>query len=149
MEVHLDGDEICYVFEDTKSDTSENSSNDIDDVIDSLSSDVHPVMLVMHVKCQHNIQHTDISLESVIEKSSNLDIAKFGVKNEISKFNSSCNSQQDFLLEMSNDDLDITVCSPSMTSSPKLVKVLLFCLFSMKLNFEIKFTFTSCRLYFS
>ena len=149
MEVHLDGDEICYVFEDTKSDTSENSSDDIDDVIDSLSCDVHPVVLVMHVKCQHDVQHTDISLESVIDKSSNLDIAKFGVKNEISKFNSSCNSQQDLLLEMSNDDLDITVCSPSMTSSPKLVKVLLFCLFSMKLNFEIKFTCTSCRLYFS
>ena len=53
-------------------------------IIDSLSCDVHPVMLVMHVKCQHSVQHTDISLESVIDKSSDLDIAKFGVKNEIS-----------------------------------------------------------------
>ena len=127
MEMHLEEDDICYVFEDTKSNTSENSSDDIDDVIDSLSCDVHPVMLVMHVKCQHDVQHTDISLESVIDKSSNVDKAKFGLKKEISKFNSSCNSQQDSLLEMSNDDLDITVCSPSMMSSPKLVKVLLFC----------------------
>ena len=95
-------------------------------------------MLVVHVKCQHNVQHTDISLESVIDKSSNLDIAKFGVKNEMSKFNSSCNSQHNLLLEMSNDDLDITVCSPSMTSSPKLVKVLLFCLFSMKVENRIE-----------
>ena len=80
MEVHLDGDKICYVFKDTKSDTSENSSDDIDVVIDSLSCDVHRVVLVTHVKCQHDVQHTDISLESVIDKSSNLDIAKFGVK---------------------------------------------------------------------
>ena len=123
MEVCLDGDEICYVFEETKSDTSENSSGDIDDVIDSLSSDVHPVMLVMHVICQHNVQHTDISLESVIEKSSNSDTAKSGPKTEIPKFNYSCNIQQDLLLQMSNDELDIKVCSPSMTSRPKLLKV--------------------------
>ena len=68
MEVHLEGDDICYVFKDTKSDTSENSSDELDDVIDSLTCDVHPLMLVTHVKCQHNVQHTDISLESVTEK---------------------------------------------------------------------------------
>ena len=66
MEVSLEGDDVCYVFTDTKSDTSENSSNELDDVIDSLTCDVHPVMLVMHVKCQHDVQHTDISSESMI-----------------------------------------------------------------------------------
>ena len=127
MEVPLEGDEVCYVFENTKSDTLENTSDDIDDVIDPLSCEVHPVMLVTHVNCHHNVKHTDISLETVIDKSNDLDIATFGLKKQISKFNFSCNTQEDLLLQMSNDELDITVCSPSMTSSPKLVKVLPFC----------------------
>ena len=126
MEIPLEGDNVCYVCKDSTSDTSTSSTDDINDVIECPHYDVHPVMLVTHVNCHHNEQHTDISLETVIDKSSDLEIAKIATRNHISEKNLSCNSQEDLLLKMSSDELDISVCSPSMTSSPKILKVLLF-----------------------
>ena len=114
MELKLSEDDVAFIFENSSSDTSFCSDNT--DIIDG---NVYPVMLVTHAKHKE----TDLSLETVIDHTSDLSLNLPTPKDDIKNLSTSCNSQNDLLLQLFNDELDITACVPNMTSSPKCLKV--------------------------
>ena len=116
MELKLLEDNVAFVYENSASDTSYCSKDsDVND------ANVYPVMLVTHFGAHVKHNQADISLETVIDHSSDLFVNNSGPKDEMNNFNTSCQSQEN--LQMSSDELDIPVCAPNMTSSPKYLKV--------------------------
>ena len=118
MELKLSDDDVAFIFENSSSDTSFCSDNT--NVIDW---DVYPVMLVTHLGAHAKPKEPDLSLETVIDHTSDLSLNLPTPKDDMKNFSTSCNSQNDLLLQLSNDELDITACAPNMTSSPKCLKV--------------------------
>ena len=79
-------------------------------------------MLVTHLGAHAKPKEPDLSLETVIDHKSDLLLNLPTPKDDMKNFSTSCNSQNDLLLQLSNDELDITACAPNMTSSPKCLK---------------------------
>ena len=118
MELKLSEDNVAFVYENSASDTSYCSKDsDVND------ANVYPALLVIHLSAYVKHKQGDISLETVIDCSSDLFVNNSGPKDKMNNFNTSCQSQENLLLQMSSEELDIPVYAPNMTSSPKCLKV--------------------------
>ena len=87
MELKLSEDNVAFIFENSSSDTSFCSENS--DVIDG---NVYPVMLVTHLGAHVKHKQADISLETVIDHTSDLSLNFLAPKEDIKNFTTSCNS---------------------------------------------------------